>query len=42
MTNSTAYLIAAYLGAALLYGVYLAWLFAQERKLGRRSRGAAR
>jgi len=42
MTNSTVYLIVAYIGAGLLYGGYLAWLFAQERKLGRRSRDAAR
>ncbi len=42
MTNSTVYLIVAYVGAALLYGGYLAWLFSQERKLGRRSRDAAR
>jgi len=36
MTNSTNYLIAAYVGAAVLYGLYVLWLFAQERKLGRR------
>jgi hypothetical protein len=42
MTNSTNYLIAAYVGAALLYGLYLLWLLAQERKLGRRGRDAAR
>jgi hypothetical protein len=42
MTNSTVYLIAAYVGAGLLYGGYLAWLFAQESKLGRSRRDAAR
>ena len=42
MTNSTVYLIAAYVGAGLLYGGYLAWLFAQKRKLGRSRRDAAR
>ena len=42
MTNSTVYLIAAYVGAGLLYGGYLAWLFVQERKLGRGSGDAAR
>ena len=42
MTNSTVYLIAAYVGAGLLYGGYLAWLFAQERKLWRSRRDAAR
>jgi hypothetical protein len=41
--NSTGYLIVAYVGAALLYGLYTLWLLAQERKLGRRgSRDAAR
>jgi len=33
MTNSTVYVIAAYVGAAVLYGAYLLWLFAQERKV---------
>ena len=33
MSTSTVYLVAAYVGAALLYGLYLAWLLAQERKL---------
>ncbi len=42
MTNSTVYMVAAYVGAALLYGLYLLWLRAQERKLERRGRGAAR
>lgn len=42
MTNSTGYLIVAYVGAAVLYGLYGLWLFAQERKLGRRGRDAAR
>lgn len=42
MTNSTVYLIAAYVGAALLYGGYLLWLRAQERKFERRGRDAAR
>jgi hypothetical protein len=40
--NSTGYLIVAYLGATALYGLYLLWLLAQERKLGRRGRDAAR
>lgn len=38
MTNSTGYLIVAYVGAAVLYGLYTLWLFTQERKLGRRGR----
>ena len=42
VSNSTVYLIAAYAGAAALYGGYLLWLFAQERKYGRRSRDASR
>ncbi len=42
LTNSSVYLIAAYVGAALLYGGYLLWLFAQERKYGRRTRDADR
>ena len=42
LTTSTIYLIAAYLGAGALYGGYLLWLRAQERKYGRRSRDAAR
>jgi hypothetical protein len=42
MSNSTVYLVAAYVGAALLYGLYLTWLLAQERKLDRRNRDAAR
>jgi len=36
MTNSTGYLIVAYVGAAVLYGLYVLWLRVQERKLGRR------
>jgi hypothetical protein len=42
MSNSTVYLVAAYVGTALLYGFYLAWLLAQERKLDGRTRDAAR
>lgn len=42
MTDSVPYVIAAYLGAAALYGGYLAWLLSQERKLTRRGRDAAR
>jgi hypothetical protein len=42
MTNSTVYVIAAYVGAAVLYGGYLLWLLAQERRYERRSRDAAR
>jgi hypothetical protein len=42
MTNSTVYVIAAYIGAAVLYGAYLLWLLAQERTYERRSRDAAR
>jgi hypothetical protein len=42
MSNSTVYMVAAYVGAALLYGIYTVWLRVQERKLERRSRGAAR
>lgn len=40
--NSTGYVIVAYVGAGLLYGLYLFWLLVQERRLGRRSRDAAR
>lgn len=40
--NGTGYLIVAYTGAGLLYGLYLLWLLAQERRLGRRFRDAAR
>lgn len=42
MSNSTAYLIVAYVGTALLYGLYFAWLRAQERRLDGRTRDAAR
>ncbi len=42
MRNSVPYLVAAYLGTAALYGAYLAWLLAQERRLRRRNRGPAR
>ena len=42
MSNSTVYMVAAYVGAALLYGLYLMWLLAQERKLDGRNRDAAR
>lgn len=40
--NGTGYMIVAYAGAGLLYGLYLLWLLAQERRLGRRTRDAAR
>ncbi|HET9723554.1 MAG TPA: hypothetical protein VFR44_06900 [Actinomycetota bacterium] len=40
--NSTGYAIVAYMGATVLYGLYLLWLLAQERKLGRSGRDAAR
>jgi hypothetical protein len=36
MKNSTNYLIVAYIGAAVLYGLYALWLYVQERRLGRR------
>jgi len=42
MSNSTVYLVAAYVGAALLYGLYFVWLRAQERRLDGRNRDAAR
>jgi len=42
MTNSTVYVVAAYVGAAVLYGAYLLWLFAQGRRYERRGRDAAR
>jgi hypothetical protein len=42
MTNSTVYLLAAYAGAVLLYGGYLLWLRAQERRYERRGSDAAR
>lgn len=41
MTDSTGYLIAAYVGSTVLYGGYLLWLWGQERKLRRRGRDAA-
>ncbi|HEX5949368.1 MAG TPA: hypothetical protein VFZ96_00030 [Actinomycetota bacterium] len=40
--NGTGYVIVAYVGAGLLYGLYLLWLLAQERRLGGRGRDAAR
>lgn len=42
MKNSTAYLVVAYLGTAILYGAYRLWLAGQERRLERRARDAAR
>ena len=42
MSNSTVYMVIAYVGTALLYGLYLAWLWAQERRLDGRTRDAAR
>jgi len=42
MSNSTVYMVVAYVLAAVLYGGYTLWLRVQERKLERRSRGTAR
>ena len=42
MKNSTVYMVVAYVGTAALYGGYLLWLYAQERKLRRGGRDAAR
>ena len=38
MTEGVGYVIAAYVGSAALYGVYLAWLLGRERRLERGSR----
>jgi hypothetical protein len=35
MTEGVGYVIAAYVGSALLYGAYLAWLTSKERRLER-------
>ena len=42
MSNSTVYMVVAYVGTALLYGLYLAWLWRQERHLDRSTGDAAR
>jgi hypothetical protein len=42
MKNSVVYMVAAYAGTAAFYGAYLAWLLAQERRLGRRGHDAPR
>lgn len=42
MKDSVPYLVAAYLGTAVLYGAYLAHLWRTERRLARRDRGPAR
>lgn len=42
MSNSTVYMVVAYVGTALLYGLYLTWLWSQERRLDGRTRDAAR
>lgn len=35
MTQDVGYVIAAYVGSAVLYGAYLAWLLGKERRLDR-------
>ncbi|HSL14644.1 MAG TPA: hypothetical protein VK962_00075 [Actinomycetota bacterium] len=40
--STSRYLIAAYVGAGVLYVGYLLWLFRQERALWRKTRGPAR
>mgnify|MGYP006368818989 CR=1 FL=1 len=42
MTEDMGYVIAAYVGSALLYGAYLTWLFRKERRLERPEGGGAR
>ena len=42
MSQDVGYVIAAYLGSAVLYGVYLTWLFRKERGLERREGGEPR
>lgn len=40
--SSVGYLVAAYVGAALLYVGYVLWLLRQERAIEGRGRGPAR
>ncbi len=42
MTQDIGYVIAAYVGSALLYGVYLTWLLRKERRLERPEGGGPR
>lgn len=42
MTQDIGYVIAAYVGSAVLYGVYLTWLFRKERHLERSEGGDLR
>lgn len=42
MTQDIGYVIAAYVGSALLYGVYVGWLFRKERRLERPEGGDLR
>ena len=42
MTQDIGYVIAAYVGSALLYGVYLTWLLRKERGLERTEGGGPR
>jgi hypothetical protein len=40
--SGVGYLVAAYIGAAVLYGGYVTWLLRRERALQRRSDGGPR
>jgi hypothetical protein len=40
--SGVGYLVGAYIGAALLYGGYVLWLFRRERALERRDDGGPR
>ena len=42
MNNSTVYMVVAYVGTALLYGLYLVYLWRSERRLEGRTGDAAR
>ncbi len=42
MTQDIGYVIAAYVGSAVLYGVYITWLFRKERRLERSEGGDLR
>ena len=42
MTQDIGYVIAAYVGSAVLYGAYLTWLFRKERRLERTEGGGPR
>jgi hypothetical protein len=42
MTQDIGYVIAAYVGSAVLYGVYITWLLRKERRLERSEGGDLR